>query len=154
VVIEAVNGFEMPNPITIRSADTADEARLAVLYARVRREDFAWKSGDAITLSDFDRDTDGEKIFVADVHGEIVGFVSVWLADRFIHHLYVDKRYRRLGVATRLLGMAVTVAGLPVRLKCQTRSLAAMAMYERFGWKRVGEGGEAGREFVELEYGG
>lgn len=43
----------------------------------------------ALDIARFRTLIDGEEIHIAVLDGKIAGFASVWVADRFIHHLYV-----------------------------------------------------------------
>ncbi|WP_232515188.1 GNAT family N-acetyltransferase [Burkholderia ambifaria] len=77
----------------------ADMPALRELFLRSRREAFVWQPAGAFRLADFDAQTDGERLRVAeDDGGQLAGFVSVWEPDHFIHHLYVHRPHHRRGI--------------------------------------------------------
>ena len=88
--------------------------------------------------------------WVADDDGHVVGHVA--LADGFagpgvpdgalgISRLFVAPRASGRGVGAALLGAARAAAGdRPLGLEVADWSTAARALYERLGWRRVGEG--------------
>ncbi|MCL1030278.1 GNAT family N-acetyltransferase [Serratia sp. arafor3] len=57
-------------------------------------------------MEDFDRSTTGEEIWVAEQDGRLLGFVSIYRAEDFIHHLYVDTQQPPQGVGSALLHAA------------------------------------------------
>lgn len=73
--------------ITLRSALPSDEKDLSLLYTESRRETFTWCDPAIFHEEDYCRETKGEIVDVACDRGRIVGFVSVWELDDFIHHL-------------------------------------------------------------------
>ena len=88
--------------------------------------------------------------WVADDDGDVVGHVA--LADGFagpgvpegafgISRLFVAPRANGRGVGAALLDVARAAAGgRPLGLEVTDTSTAARALYERLGWRRVGEG--------------
>ena len=104
--------------LVIRKFREEDNAVLASIYLGCRTETFHWVSGDSFKLEDVTNDTLGEVILVAVNDGEIVGFVSLWLPDNFIHHLFIHAKYQKRGAGGRLLDEALRLIGRPARLKC------------------------------------
>ncbi|MEJ1239712.1 GNAT family N-acetyltransferase [Chryseolinea sp. T2] len=87
------------------------------LFLRTRLITFSWVDTSQFMLSDFEKETDGEYILVA-LDGELlVGFVSIWIADNFVHHLYVDEKYHNKNIGSELLKTVIDKIGLPIRLK-------------------------------------
>ncbi|QEC77945.1 GNAT family N-acetyltransferase [Mucilaginibacter ginsenosidivorax] len=111
------------------------------IYLVSRKQTFNWFDTSGYSLDDFDRDTEGEKILVADYEGAVIGFISLWLPDNFIHHLFVHPAYSKKGVGKMLLNAAVTMLHKPVTLKCLTRNENALAFYRSQGWQ-IQERGE------------
>lgn len=138
---------EMDASIVIRKCRSADYPAVEALFLRVRRELFSWHDASQYPPDDFYKQTAGEVVFVAeDAAGKIVGFVSVWEQDAFIHHLYVDPDYKRKGVGTALMNSLFSWLPFPYRLKCITRNRQALKFYRKLGWveveRAIGEDGE------------
>jgi ribosomal protein S18 acetylase RimI-like enzyme len=123
----------------IREMQLSDSARLSEIYLEQRRQTFYWTPPECFLLEDFTKDTEGERIYVAEIMAEnnqkLVGFVSLWLADHFIHHLYIDKEFQRLGYGRMLLQKCQEVLGLPLRLKCLQKNTPAVNFYQHCGWR-------------------
>jgi len=127
-------------PVAIRPYGPDDLEACARVFSR------AWRAGHPYAPRDIDgatlrRETLGETILVAEEDGAAVGFVALYLPDRFVHHLYVDPDAQGRGVGRILLEEAVRLAGGAASLKCQTRNLGAIAFYRALGWT-PGERGE------------
>ncbi|MDQ9557763.1 GNAT family N-acetyltransferase, partial [Serratia marcescens] len=69
-------------------------------------------------LEDFDGATLGEAIWVAEDGGTLLGFVSVYREDNFIHNLYVDPHQPPRGVGSALLQAAQATFTATGSLKC------------------------------------
>ena len=83
--------------------------------------------------------------------GAILGFISVWEPDHFIHHLFVHPDHQRQGIGQLLLSSLYSWLALPYRLKCVAKNQVALAFYEKNGWVEVGRGvGEEG-DYLLLE---
>ncbi len=67
---------------------------LRKLYLDSRRDSFPWLKADSFRIEDFDRDSQGERIWLSEVLGNVAGFISIWEPDNFIHHLYVATNIR------------------------------------------------------------
>ena len=126
--------------IVVVPFDAAHAPSLARLYLAARRDTFHWAPADRFALGDFAPDTEGEVIDVALHDGEPVGFISVWKPAHFIHHLYVDAAYQRLGIGTLLLDRALARIGRPAGLKCVERNARALDFYRAKGWRFVAHG--------------
>lgn len=113
--------------------------------------DHAWHAGHpyaprVIDEKVFAMETADETLFVAaDERGAMIGFVSIYLPQSFVHHLYVEPSQSGRGIGTRLLARALAVAGGSATLKCQTGNERALRFYRRLGWVEVTAGtGEFG----------
>src|ERR1051325_9193020 len=115
----------------------------------VRRLVEEWESG----ANRFDRP--GEVLFVARVGDEVVGVCGLNVdphaddpAIGRVRHLYVRVSHRRSGVGEQLVGAGgqlVPAGAGPARLRSarlhlRTTNLTAARLYERFGFRRTGEG--------------
>lgn len=74
----------------IRPYQETDRPFLRTLYLASRKAAFGWRDTSNYQLEDFDGATLGEAIWVAEDGGTLLGFVSVYREDNFIHNLYVD----------------------------------------------------------------
>jgi len=121
----------------IRPYAPADAAICAGIFDR------AWRVGHPfaprrIDASVFAQETEGETLFVAEGdRNEIVGFVSLYSKESFIHHLYAEPRLRNRGIGSALLAHAVAAAGGSASLKCQLGNQAALGFYRHLGWVEV-----------------
>jgi len=64
-----------------------------------------------------------------------MGFVSIYLPENFIHHLFIAPQYQNLGVGTALLKHAEDIITATAYLKCLTANKAAIDFYQRHAWK-------------------
>jgi GNAT superfamily N-acetyltransferase len=125
--------------VRIREAVESDVDSLQSLYCSIRST-ASWLRVDARASSDFVRDSDGERILVSIADGQLEGFISIWEADAFVHHLYVCPQSRRKGVARALLASPLHRIPLPWRLKCLRANGEAMRFYASAGCIEVGAG--------------
>ena len=115
-----------------------DRAELRQLYNDVRKETF--NRIESQKKYTFDLDTKGEAIMVAKTEGKVAGFISVWLPDNFIHHLYIRKEYRRKGLGSSLIGHVKKQLKKPLTLKCLLDNINAVKFYEKNGWNAKSTG--------------
>lgn len=139
--------------VRYRAARTADHGPLAELLRECRRAAFHWRPPESFSLEDFGRETAGERIVVAERSSRIVGFVSVWVPERFIHHLYVSPREQGQGIGTGLVSSLFDDLPLPYRLKCQQQNVRALQHYRSRGWRECGAGCGADGDYLVLELG-
>ncbi|MCC9606720.1 GNAT family N-acetyltransferase [Blastopirellula sp. JC732] len=123
------------SPWKTRVAGRPDRPACAKIFYASRRSAFFWMPNDKIRFDDFDQATDGEPIWVAERNRRIVGFVSWWPPENFIHNLFVAPEYQRMGVGRALLDACLAQIGRPARLKCSTANANALQFYERLGWR-------------------
>ncbi|MBX8935543.1 GNAT family N-acetyltransferase [Enterococcus gilvus] len=118
---------------------TQDKPSLRQLYLESRRETFYWDDPELMHIEDFDRDTEDELIFVAESQQKIIGFISLYVPDNFIHCLFVDSSFKGQGAGHLLLEKAKQQLQRPLKLKCLSRNAPALAFYEKEGWEKVHE---------------
>lgn len=87
-----------------------------------------------IDILEFHRVTEAEAILVAELADRVVGFVTCYRPDRFVHHLYVDPAHWRRGIGRALLAAALGRLDGPAKLKCRQADLDARAFYRSQGW--------------------
>ena len=111
-----------------------------------------WLPGSARLHPDFGAVSQGEVVYVAkDVAGEVVGFISVYVPESFIHHLFIAPHAQRQGVGSVLLASLGDWLPSPWRLKCVRANRRALAFYAARGWQGVGSGESPDGEYVLLE---
>jgi GNAT superfamily N-acetyltransferase len=128
-----------------------DIIALRELFLKVRQNTFSWAETDSFKLPDFDKETEGEYILVAISDNQLVGFISVWLADNFIHHLFIDEKHQKKGTGTKLLKAAIEKIGLPARLKCLENNAKAVEFYQKNGFAAKGKGRSAEGTYILFE---
>jgi len=137
--------------IRIIESREKDIDALRNLFFKTRRATFFWADKSQFQLSDFEKETEGEYILVA-LCGEIlIGFVSVWVADSFIHHLYVDEQFQNQKVGTRLLNAVLDKFGYPIRLKCEENNTRALHFYQQNGFFEKEKGQSETGAYILLE---
>ena len=119
----------------IRPAQNQDREALADLYLSVRQKTFYWIAPENLHHEDFAKDTAGEHILVAVQQKIPIGFISLWMADNFIHHLFIAPSTQSHGVGTKLLCTGLNLIGRPARLKCLAQNTKACSFYENLGWR-------------------
>ena len=82
-------------------------------------------------------------MWVAEDNGQILGFISTYPSDNFIHNLFVYPDAQRTGLGTQLLMIAEANLGRPMTLKIAMDNLKVCPFYEKHGWVKVSahEGG-------------
>ena len=119
--------------ISSREAVESDMNQLANIYSKARISAGCF-SRPAASPEEFKALVEGEKIYVAVRDSKLVGFVSVWVADKFIHHLYVQPEAQGAGVGSFLLDACTTIFGHPLSLKCEVSNTRAQQFYRSKGW--------------------
>ena len=108
----------------------------------------------SLTIEAFELSVEGEEVHVALFDEKIIGFISVWVVDNFIHHLYVHSDQQKKGIARALIQTCVARYGLPLRLKSVVANEQACTFYEYNKWliKDIGEGPEGPYNLYVLEH--
>lgn len=137
----------------IRVASEVDYPRLRQIYLESRRKSFEWVTNKSeMTLADFDRETVGEYIILAEEAAQIMGYISLYLPDHFIHHLFVHPDFTGKGAGSRLLHAAIEKMNKPLKLKCVSQNRKAMKFYEANGWRKVIEEGSPEERYWVMVY--
>lgn len=134
----------------IRQYQETDRQFLRILYLTARQAAFTWRDTRHYRLEDFDRATRGEEIWVAEEADKLLGFVSIYRADNFIHHLYVDPHLPPRGIGSALLHTAERTFTSAGSLKCLVRNQKALAFYHKHGWQNIATGCDSDEEYYLL----
>jgi len=140
--------MEVRTKIEISEFSEEDRVILRHLYAEVKAETFHKLGKQNVDSNDFDEDTKGESVLVAKIDGNIAGFISVWLPDNFIHHLYVRKQDQRKGIGSELIESVKAQVNGTLTLKCVEDNVAAVQFYETNGWKIQSKGISENGSFI------
>lgn len=124
---------------------------LQVLFLECRKKTFTWRDTSTYRLQQFETETEGEYILVARHRQHIVGFISVWEAENFIHHLYIDEKYQNQQAGTQLLDAVIQKFGLPMRLKCEEKNEPALLFYQKKGFIPTGSGLSSEGAYIVLQ---
>lgn len=124
------------------------------LFLRSRRSAFVWEEPSSLRAEDFDLQTVDELKFVAVEASRILGFISVWEPDSFIHHLHVDPDLPRRGIGSALLRALPGWPTARYRLKCVALNTPALAFYRANQFTQAGVGHANGQDYVLFESGG
>ncbi len=139
--------------IRLRPATPRDSAALAHLFLDVRRATFTWRDPSTLALEDFETQTVAETITIAENEcGDLLGFVSVWEPESFIHHLFVATSAQGMSVGRRLLASLLPWLPLPHRLKCAEPNAGALAFYRKLGWVEIERGESSDGVYRLLEW--
>lgn len=136
--------------MAIREFIEEDRTPLTKIYLETRQQKFFWLDQQSFKQSDFDTDTEGEKIWVCEISGTITGFISVWVPATFIHHLFIHPDYSGRGYGSQLLETCLNHIGNPAQLKCVTQNIDALNFYKKRGWQVI-DGGMAEVEYYLME---
>ncbi|MGI4856051.1 MAG: GNAT family N-acetyltransferase [Janthinobacterium lividum] len=139
-------------PITslvVRDAVATDRLTLQQIFLSGRRQ---LDTQGMLTLDQFDEQTRGERVLIAEeTPAAPVGFVSVYMADHFIHHLYVAPGHQRRGVGLALLHALPGWQRVRYQLKCLSLNTSALTFYTSCGFLPIASGSSANGEYLLLE---
>lgn len=118
--------------MTIRTMKRSERRAVAEIYLRDRELYFPWVAKPK--LKDFDHDSCGEALFVAEEDGQIAGFASLYRVMDFVHLLFVAPEFRHRGVGHALIETLRREANTPLTLKCVIENEAALKFYDHEGF--------------------
>lgn len=121
----------------IRKANEKDTHALEILFQLTRQSTFILRSGDEFQIGDYQKSTAEDEVWVAEKIGEIVGCVSTYPFDKFIHNLFVHPKYQGQGIGSELLKIAEQNLSRPMTLKIAMDNLKVCGFYEKYGWYQV-----------------
>ena len=125
------------NAHAVRPATPKDHVALQELFsAAIARAH--WLPSTSRARADLASVTQNELILVhATDDDQILGFISVYAPEHFVHHLFVAPGFEDKGIGTNLLIELPRYVAPPWRLKCLTANSRAMSFYSRRGWAEV-----------------
>lgn len=120
--------------IIIRAATEHDTKALEELFLITRQATFTTRPPQAFKLSDYGTSVEGEEVWIAENDAAVVGFISLWLQDNFIHNLFVHPEWQKQGVGSALLKKAEERLPRTIELKIAMDGLNACQFYEKKGF--------------------
>jgi len=136
--------------MAIRRAELRDLSACARLYVEIGRQDFHWRPRSYFKAADFLGYAEHEDVWVAVPDGAIVGFLSYFAPDHFLHYLFVDSAARGRGVGAALIAHVRAHYGARHSLKVDVPNEAARRFYARLGYFEVATGEMDGIDWIEL----
>ncbi|AEJ31910.1 MULTISPECIES: GNAT family N-acetyltransferase [Leuconostoc] len=121
--------------LKLRAMQPNDSDELARIYLDDRVNYFPWVKQPKLT--DFGLAILGEKVEIAMLDTEIVGFASLSEWDSFLHLLFIKEGKHNQGIGAVLLNWARETAQQPLELKVVTDNKNAQRFYEREGFSIV-----------------
>ena len=138
---------------TIRRARTDEIPACAALYERVGNATFVWRPKNWFKAADFLQFAKDEMVYLAEANGQMLGILSLYRPERFVHCLYVDLPAQGLGVGTALLAHAGKEARGPLSLKVDAPNTRALAFYKNLGFVEREAGEDHGTRWLMLRQG-
>ncbi|MGI4856470.1 MAG: GNAT family N-acetyltransferase [Janthinobacterium lividum] len=136
-------------PLVTRRALAQDHPALQRIFLAGRRQIHI---PGILTLDQFDEQTAGELVLVSeDAAATPLGFISIHVESRFIHHLYVAAGQQRRGVGIALLRALPGWPDVRYRLKCLSLNTAALAFYASCDFLPIGSGSSGSGDYLLLE---
>jgi ribosomal protein S18 acetylase RimI-like enzyme len=137
--------------MTIRRARADELTACAALYERVGSATFTWRPKNWFRSSDFLRFAKEEAVYVAESNGQVLGLVSLFRPENFVHCLYVDTPAQGFGVGRALLAYAAREARGPLSLKVDEPNQRALAFYQKLGFVQRDSGEDHGVRWLLLK---
>ncbi|WP_216824385.1 GNAT family N-acetyltransferase [Emticicia sp. TH156] len=138
--------------VRIEAFQLKDLPALRELYLQVRKATFTWLNTSHYHLESYDTDTQGEYTLVAFIGDVIVGFISAYEPDNFIHHIYVHLSYQKMGVGKLMVDAMLQQLKTPITLKCLQANQAAIAFYKKCGFVQKKKGISVEGIYIIFEY--
>jgi len=137
----------------IRRARSDEISACAALYERVGNATFVWRPKNWFKAADFLRFAKEEAVYLAESNGQILGILSLYRPEAFVHCLYVDLPAQGLGVGTALLAHAAKEARGPLSLKVDEPNTRALAFYKQLGFIERDNGEDMGTRWLLMRQG-
>jgi ribosomal protein S18 acetylase RimI-like enzyme len=119
----------------LREPTDADLPVLRELYLAGRKRMNVSSDPATFRAEDYDRSIEGELQLVAGRDGRVLGFVSWYPPDNFVHSLFIDAQAEGQGIGRALMAGALARIGRPAGLKCLVANVRAVNFYRRQGWR-------------------
>lgn len=124
---------------------------LQEIFLEERKRTFTWQDISEFKLDDFIKQTQGEYILTALWNDVPVGFISIWMPNNFIHHLYIDHNFQGKNIGTELLKASILKTNFPLTLKCLENNTKAVDFYIKKGFTAKEKGHSNNRTYILFE---
>lgn len=118
----------------IRKAQIKDMEQIASIYYESRLASESFLPKEQIQVTDLKRDTVDEEIYVCFFQQQIIGFLSYYRPDSFIHLLFIDPSFWGKGAGKALINYAINHFTKPLTLKCLANNTRALTFYHHLGF--------------------
>ncbi|WP_238595636.1 GNAT family N-acetyltransferase [Loigolactobacillus backii] len=118
--------------IEVRVATKRDLPVMAQIYLEDRQRYFSWVLN--LQLTDLVAETKRERLIVALIDDQVVGFAALYELISFVHLLFVAPQSQQQGVGLVLIKALRRMAREPLTLKCVQRNSSALAFYQQIGF--------------------
>jgi GNAT superfamily N-acetyltransferase len=124
--------------LTIRKAKSVAEIEdAAALYERSGTAAFTWRPLGHFQARDFIAFAQEEEVWLAYMSDALVGILSIFRVENFIHCLYVSPDAQGLGIGRALVDFVHKKVGHALTLKLDVPNRNAISFYEATGWERM-----------------
>ena len=138
--------------IKISTFESKDLPAIKKIYCQILKDEWR-QSVDQLQLEkELEESFEEEYVLVASLNDTVIGFVSWHEPDSFVHHLYIEEKYRGQGFGKELINCALQRLRYPIRLKCLQKNKDALEFYFAKGWYLAGEGSSEEGDFFLLEF--
>lgn len=108
---------------------------LVSLYNQIRKNTPTWLDKEEITLDSFSDQVEVETIYIAYEGKRMIGFLTFYVPDNFIHLFFVDPANQGSGIGSKLLDEIFSdFNGEEISLKCLIHNNTAISFYEHKGF--------------------
>lgn len=135
----------------VEEAKNVNLPHLRTIFLKERQRTFTEQDKSEFKLEDFDKQTQGEYILNALIDDIPVGFISIWMPNNFIHHLYVDIKHQGKNIGTHLLKVAIQKTTFPITLKCLASNTKAIEFYLKKGFIEKSKGNSGNGTYILFE---
>ena len=111
---------------------------LVLLYNRIRQETSTWLDKEEVTIESFSDQVEVETIYIAYKDENMIGFLTFYVPDNFIHLFFVDATIQGSGIGSKLLTEIFSdFDGEEISLKCLIHNQSAISFYEHKGFNII-----------------
>lgn len=140
--------------IRVRAFIESDREVVSKIFVDSRKFGFPFLDSSTFLEVDFESDTEGETLLVAELDDRIIGFASFLAEKSFLHNFYLNPSETGKGFGRAFFLEVAEWMGGSLTLKCLIENSRALTFYKRLGMTVVGEGEtDSGKHYL-LSYKG